>query len=74
MKFQIARHTIERAMERGASETEIIEVLETGKSISGKYGKLGKSKVFAFHNYRLQPSIITDFKNITKKKKWKYIT
>ncbi len=54
MEFQIAPHTLERAKERGASETEIIEVLETGKSISGKYGRLGKSKVFAFHNYRLE--------------------
>jgi hypothetical protein len=54
MKFQIAPHTLERAKERGATETEIIEVLETGKSISAKYGRLGKSKVFAFHNYRAQ--------------------
>lgn len=54
MKFQIAPHTLERANERRATENEIIEVLETGNSISAKYGRLGKSKIFPFHNYRLQ--------------------
>ncbi len=52
MKIQIAPHTLQRAKERGASEEEIIEVLKEGTNIFGKYGRLGKSKVFSFNNFR----------------------
>lgn len=48
MKFQIAPHTLERANERRATENEIIEVLETGNSISAKYGKIRKIKNISF--------------------------
>jgi hypothetical protein len=53
MKIQIAPHTLQRAKERGATEAEIIEVLEAGINILSKYGRLGKSKVFPFNNMRI---------------------
>ncbi len=46
-------HTLQRAIERGATEKEIIEVLESGINILGKYGRPGKSKVFLFNNKRI---------------------
>ena len=48
MKIQIDPHTLEKAIERGASREEIIEVITDGKIISAKYHRVGKSKVFAF--------------------------
>ena len=52
MKIQIEPHTLQRAVERGASESEIIETIEQGASILGKYGRLGKSRIFSFTNTR----------------------
>ena len=54
MKIQIEPHTLQRAKERGTTETEIIEVLETGIDILSRFGRLGKSKVFEFNDYRIQ--------------------
>ena len=54
MKIQIEPHTLQRAKERGATETEIIEVLETGIDILSRFGRLDKSKVFEFNDYRIQ--------------------
>lgn len=53
MEFQIDPHTLQRAMERGAIESEIIDVLQTGINILGKYNRLGKYKVFPFNKIRL---------------------
>ena len=53
MEFQIDPHTLHRAMERGAIENEIRNVLQTGISISGKYNRFGKYKVFPFNATRL---------------------
>ncbi len=53
MKIQIEPHTLQRAIERGATEEEINQVLESGINILGKYGRLGKSKVFSFNNTRI---------------------
>ena len=53
MKIQIEPHTLQRAIERGASENEIIEVLRSGINILGKSGRLGKSKIFPFNNSRI---------------------
>ena len=53
MKIQIEPHTLQRAVERGASENEIIDVIQSGVNILGKLGRLGKSKIFAFNNTRI---------------------
>ena len=53
MKIQIEPHTLQKAIERGATEKEIIEVLESGINILGKYGRPGKFKVFLFNNKRI---------------------
>ena len=53
MKIQIEPHTLQRAEERGASENEIKETLETGINIFAKSGRLGKSKIYTFKNTRL---------------------
>ena len=53
MKIQIEPHTLQRAIERGTTEEEIKEVLQSGVNILGKSGRLGKSKVFAFNNSRI---------------------
>ena len=52
MKIQIDSHTLERAEERGTSEEEIKDVIQTGFSIVAKYGRLGKAKVYAFKQNR----------------------
>jgi hypothetical protein len=46
MDIQIDPHTLERAIERGASEAEIRDVIDTGFPVPGKYGRLGKAKVY----------------------------
>ncbi|MBI4714687.1 MAG: DUF4258 domain-containing protein [Nitrospirae bacterium] len=53
MEIQIDPHTLERAEERGTNEREILDVIQTGSPISGKYGRVGKVKVFEFKQMRL---------------------
>ena len=52
MKIQIEPHTLFRANERGASEKEIIETINTGTEIEGRKGRFGKSKIFSFEKER----------------------
>lgn len=52
MEIQIDPHTLERAEERGTNEIEIKDVIQTGFSISAKYGRIGKAKVYDFKNNR----------------------
>jgi hypothetical protein len=52
MEIQIDPHTLERAEERGTNEVEIKDVIQTGFSISAKYGRIGKAKVYDFKNNR----------------------
>jgi len=52
MKIQIDPHTLERAEERGTNEDEIKDVIETGFTISAKYGRIGKAKVYDFKRNR----------------------
>ena len=53
MKIRIDPHTLERAEERGASEDEIEDVIETGFTIPAKHGRAGKAKVYEFNKKRL---------------------
>jgi hypothetical protein len=48
MDIRIDPHTLERAEERGASEEEIGDVVNTGFSVSAKYGRQGKAKIYQF--------------------------
>lgn len=52
MIILIDPHTLERAEERGTNKAEILEVLNTGFPIEAKRGRLGKAKVFPFHQIR----------------------
>jgi len=52
VQIQIDPHTLERAQERGASEGEIKDVIETGVPISAKYGRIGRGKVYDFKQQR----------------------
>ncbi len=52
MKIQIDQHTLERAEERGTNKDEIKDVIETGFTISAKYGRIGKAKVYDFKRNR----------------------
>ena len=52
MQIQIEPHTLERAEERGASEFEILDILNSGIHIPGKAGRSCKYKVFAFDAVR----------------------
>ena len=52
MKILIEPHTLERAEERGTNEDEIKDVIHTGFSISAKYGRTGKAKVYDFKQKR----------------------
>jgi hypothetical protein len=51
-EIQIDPHTIKRAEERGTNEEEIKDVINTGFSISGKYDRLGKAKIYDFKQKR----------------------
>ena len=52
VEIQIDQHTLERAEERGTNENEIIDVINTGFSISAKYGRIGKAKIYNFKQRR----------------------
>lgn len=52
MKIRIEPHTIKRAEERGASEEEIVETLQSGELIAAKGNRLAKSKIFSFQQIR----------------------
>ena len=52
MDIKIDSHTIERAEERGTNEKEIKDVINTGFSIPGKYGRIGKAKIYEFKQKR----------------------
>lgn len=52
MEIVIDPHTLERAQERGTNEKEIIDVIRTGKAISAKHGRKGKSKIYDFKTER----------------------
>lgn len=52
MEIRIDPHALERAQERGTNEEEIKDVINTGFSIPGKYGRMGKAKVFDFKQKR----------------------
>ncbi len=43
---------MERAEERGTNEKEINDVINAGFSIPGKYGRIGKAKIFEFKQNR----------------------
>ncbi|MEJ2366514.1 MAG: DUF4258 domain-containing protein [Deltaproteobacteria bacterium] len=53
MRIQIDPHTLERSEERGATEEEIKDVIETGLAIPAKYARKGKAKVYEFNKKRL---------------------
>mgnify|MGYP001421895403 CR=1 FL=1 len=52
MKIRVDPHTAARAIERGTDETEIRDVIETGRPISARPGRFGKAKVYSFGHER----------------------
>jgi hypothetical protein len=52
MRIFIGRHSKERALERGTSSKEILEVLSSGYSIPAKYGRKGKAKIYDYGRKR----------------------
>ncbi len=52
MEIRIDPHTLDRAADRGASEDEIRDVIQTGFPIVAKYGRLGKGKMYDFQRTR----------------------
>ena len=52
MRIRIDPHTLERSEERGATEEEIKDVIETGLVIPARYGRKGKTKVYEFNKKR----------------------
>ena len=53
MKIQIDPHTLERAIERGASKDEIKDVIINGVDIPVKQDRRGKAKVYRYDQKRL---------------------
>jgi hypothetical protein len=43
---------LERSEERGASEDELKDVIETGFTIPAKHGRIGKAKIYEFKQKR----------------------
>jgi hypothetical protein len=52
MELRISDHAARRAAERGASLTEIEEVIRSGSAVPAKYGRMAKAKVFEFRAER----------------------
>ena len=52
MRIRVDPHTVQRAVERGAAESEIIDVLENGHSVPAKYGRMAKMKIFPYNQIR----------------------
>jgi len=52
MKIRIEPYTLERAEERGASENEIRDTLETGLDIPARGNRKGKAKIYDFKQER----------------------
>jgi hypothetical protein len=52
MKIIIEPHTIERANERGATKTEIHDVISNGIVIPAKNNRYAKYKIFSFNKER----------------------
>jgi len=52
MQIRIDPHTLERAIERGATKEEIEQVLLTGQPVQAKGKRLAREKVFAFRSQR----------------------
>lgn len=52
MEIRIDPHTLQRAEERGASEEEIKDVINTGFPVPGKHGRMGKAKIYDFRRKR----------------------
>lgn len=49
MRIRVDLHTLERAEERGTSQEEIEDVINTGTPIPAKYGRKGRAKVYGFN-------------------------
>ncbi len=52
MEIRIDPHTLERALERGASEAEIRDVLINGDPIPAKHNRLAKTKIYDYNALR----------------------
>lgn len=52
MEIHIDPHSLQRAEERGTSEQEITDVINTGFAVLARYGRLGKGKVYHFGRER----------------------
>jgi hypothetical protein len=52
MKTRIDAHTTARAIERGTTDDEIREVLETGTPLPAREGRQSKIKTFTFEQER----------------------
>ena len=52
MKVRLDPHTLERAEERGASEEEIRDTLETSFPVQAKRERLGRAKIYPFNRVR----------------------
>ncbi|MCC7165323.1 MAG: DUF4258 domain-containing protein [Anaerolineae bacterium] len=53
MEIRLDPHTLERAQERGASETEIRETLMNGSVLGASRDRLAKAMVFPYNQHRL---------------------
>ena len=52
MEIRVDPHTLERAGERGASEYEIRDVINTGAPVPARQGRQARAKVYEFHQLR----------------------
>ncbi len=52
LQIQIDPHTLKRAEERGATESEIKEILRIGEDILAKKNRKARSKVYSFNRER----------------------
>lgn len=56
MEIRIDPHTLERALERGADESEIRDVIANGDVIPAKYNRFARARVYPYGKERLGKS------------------
>jgi len=49
MKVRLHVHAVERLVERGATEAEVIATVEQGEQFPAKFGRTGFRRNFPFH-------------------------
>lgn len=77
MQINIHTHAAKRAVERGASESEVIDTVKSGESFPAKFGRIGFRKNFLYNgkwNNKYYPTKQIEAYCVRENKNWLVIT